>query len=368
MAKRGENIYKRKDSRWEGRYKKGYKADGTIHYGYLYGKSYREVKEKLYYYKLKYQEITQQNGHCVLSYEDWVCHWLNKRRMVIKESTYATYFYKLKRYVFPIIGTCPLNQLTAEFIQHLIDQLNEQQLQASTIHVIYQIVKKSLVDALNDQKILQQPCFGIQLPKKQKKQILSLTEKEEKIIEEKAKQVPLTRGLPIILALHTGLRIGEIAALKWADIDLKNRIIRISQSYQRIPLQKENQKTTLVFTSAKTRHSVRIIPIGRNLYKWLKKGAKKATSPYVCSTQERPREPRTITYYFHQILARCGLSSIHFHQLRHTFATRCIEANANIAAVSAILGHASTQMTLDVYTDANLVSRKKAILKREQLI
>ncbi|MGX2947108.1 tyrosine-type recombinase/integrase [Enterococcus alishanensis] len=311
--------------------------------------------------------MTQQNGLCVQSYEDWVCHWLRSRQRMIKESTYATYFYKLKHYVFPIIGDYPLNQLTTESIQELINQLSEQQLKSSTIHVIYQIVKKSLQDALDTDKILQQPCQGVQLPKKQKSQISSLTEKEEKQIEDTAKKAPLTEGLPIILALHTGLRIGEIAALKWSDIDLKNRLIHITHSYQRIPLKQGARQTTLIFTSAKSKESVRRIPIGRNLYKWLKRGYRKARSPYVCSTQSQPREPRLITYYFHQILAKSGLASIHFHQLRHTFATRCIEANASITAVSALLGHASTQMTLDVYTDANLASRKMAILKREQL-
>ncbi|MGM0240846.1 tyrosine-type recombinase/integrase [Enterococcus sp. AZ103] len=367
MPKRGENIYKRKDLRWEGRYKKGIKENGKIHYGYIYGRSYKEVKEKLYYYKLTYQKVCQQNGLSAQSYEEWVYQWLKERRKTLKESTYATYFYKLKRYVFSHIGNIPLNQLTKESIQQVIDTLSDQKLGASTIHVIYQIVKKSLQDALTKGKINQQLCHHIDLPKKQKKMIRSLSTEEEEKVEIAAKQLPLSKGLPIILALNTGLRIGEISALKWSDIDFKAKTLRVTQSYQRVPLQQEQQKTTLLFTSAKSAQSIRVVPIGRNLYKWLKKGARKATGPYVCSSRELPQEPRQITYYFHQILTKCDLKNIHFHQLRHTFATRCIEANASITAVSAILGHASTQMTLDVYTDANLKSRQQAILKKEQI-
>ncbi|MGH1648392.1 site-specific integrase [Enterococcus gilvus] len=366
MPKRGENIYKRKDLRWEGRYKKGIKENGKIHYGYVYGKSYKEVKEKLYYYKLIYQEVFQQNGSSAQTYEEWVYQWLEERKKTLKESTYATYFYKLKRYVFPHIGSHPLNQLTEETIQQLIDTLIDQKLHASTIHVIYQVVKKSLKDAITKKKIYQQPCQNVLLPKKQQTSIRSLATEEENKLEITAKQQPLTKGLPILLALYAGLRIGEISALKWSDINFKAKTIHVTQSYQRIPLQQETQKTTLVFTSAKSKQSIRVIPIARNLYKWLKKGARKATGPYVCSLRELPQEPRQITYSFHQIVTKCGLSNIHFHQLRHTFATRCIEANASITAVSAILGHASTQMTLDVYTDADLHSRQQAIFKRER--
>ena len=361
MARRGENIYKRKDGRWEGRYKKGRKGNGQLKYGYIYGKTYKDVKHRLYSYKLKYNHLIQLHGESALQYEEWSLLWLTQQQEIIKTSTYSAYLYKLQRYVFPTIGQVPLNQLNSETIQQLVNAWQLQGLKATTIHVLYQIIKKSLNEAMEQRQIIQTPCTKIRLPKKKKPAVQALTKKEQKEIENHAKEVPLHKGLSVLLALHTGMRIGEIAALKWTDIDLENRLIHVKQTFQRLPIGCGSQRTQLQLDRSKTESSNRVIPIGFNLYKYLKKWQKKAPGPYVCSNKERPSEPRLLTYYFHKIRKNCGLPSIHFHQLRHTFATRCIESNADIASVSRLLGHTSTQTTLDVYTDSMMETRKQVI-------
>lgn len=366
MPKKGENIYKRKDQRWEGRYKKGRKENGTIQYGYIYGKSYSEVKERLYVLKVNHQSVIERNGESAMTYESYCLDWLAKRQIILNKSTYATYLYKLKKYVFPYIGGVPLNQITKETIQTLIQKWVDHSLQPSTIHVTYQIMKKPLYEAYQDEKINRFPCKNILLPKKSREKVSSISRIEEKHVEEQAKKSSFVDGIPVLLALKAGLRIGEIAALKWEDIDFKRRLLQVKHTFQRIPGTNAQNKSELLFAPAKTTNSVRMIPIGANLFKWLKKGYKKSNSPYVCSESSYPRKPRLITYHFHQLLKKCGVTNIHFHQLRHTFATRCMESQGNVAAISALLGHASTQMTLDTYTDADIVSLKETILRKER--
>lgn len=180
MPRKGENIYKRKDGRWEGRYKKGRKANGQLKYGYIYGSTYKEVKHRLYAYKLKYQTLIQLHGESALTYEEWGLMWLTQQQQTIKASTYSTYLYKLQRYIFPNLGELPLNQLTSQTIQQLIQEWQMSGLQATTIHVLYQILKKSLKEAVEQRYLVQTPCLHIRLPKKKKKFVRALTRNEQK--------------------------------------------------------------------------------------------------------------------------------------------------------------------------------------------
>lgn len=366
MPRKGENIYKRKDGRWEGRYKKGRKENGQLKYGYIYGKTYGDVKHRLYTYKLKYQTLIQLKGEAAISYEDWAFSWMHDHQQVLKSSTYHTYFYKLTHYIFPLIGHISLNELDDSTIQQAIDTWQSQGLKATTIHVLYQILKKSLNEAYVQRKILHAPCQRIQLPKKKRNKGKALSKYHQSQLEKEAKTRPLYQGLPVLLALHAGLRIGEIAALHWDDIDLDQRTIHIRRTYQRVPLMRMGERTQLVLDQAKTDCSNRTIPMTYTLYKYLRRWKKKAPGPFVCSNKQKPTEPRVLTYYFHKIRQKCALFSVNFHQLRHTFATRCIEAKGDVASVSKLLGHTSTQTTLDIYTDSFLESRKQVIQQMEQ--
>lgn len=359
--RKGENIYKRKDGRWEGRYVKGRKADGKIKYGYIYGKTYQEVRNKLYPLKMKFQIIIEEKGDSGLSVCEWVKCWLFDLQKELKPSTYASYSYKMTRYILPSIGDIPLNQLESSDVEKLFLSLKER-LSLSSLHVIYQIGKKCFKDALKSQLISTNPFEDMHISKNQKVRIHSLSKYEQKKLEKVAEEDP-QKGFPVLLSLYTGMRIGEIAALKWEDIDLKEEIITVKHTYQRIPLASENKMTTLVYGTPKTESSIRKIPINKKIKHYLIILKKEATSPFIFSTKGAPLEPRVLTYYFHVIRKKAGLSHVHFHQLRHTFATRCLENNADISSLSSLLGHHSTQMTLDVYTDTLLEQRRKIIKK-----
>ena len=363
--KRGENIYKRKDGRWEGRYIKGKNEQGKTKYGYVYGYSYQEVQRKLYPLKLKYFMVRETRGSATLPFDVLATYWLREQREVVKVSTYASYQYKLTHYVSPIIGQISLNELTRLDGQQLIWTLRKT-LQISTIQVIMGIVKSCLNYALEIGYLENNPFRFVKLPKKRKEKVHALKRSEQKRLMKVAAEEKKEYGLTTITALLTGMRIGEIAALKWTDIDFEENIISVSHTYQRIQLKQGTKRTQLLYDSAKTEGSSRKIPLGHYLKQLLLNHAKKKeTTIFVFGKGEAATEPRTLTYHFNRIRKKANLPKVHFHQLRHTFATRCLEVSKNISSVSAVLGHSSTKMTLDVYGDSMIETRLDMLEKME---
>ncbi|MGM0337013.1 tyrosine-type recombinase/integrase [Enterococcus sp. AZ007] len=365
--RKGENIYLRKDGRWEGRYPKGRKADGNIKYGYVYGKSYTEVKQRIFPLRVQYSTLRQTCGNSSESFEEWTTQWLEEIQGEVKPSTFSSYFYKLTKYVFPTIKDIPLNELSGDQGRMLLKEL-QKKLTNSTIQVIFRIINKCINHAKKLGKIVTNPFSDIQLPKVKRKRVSPLTRFEQARLMEIAKKEKKDRGVPVLLALYSGMRIGEIAALKWEDIDFEAGLIYINHTYQRIGALSIYDKTRLIFAESKTDSSIRVIPIGRTLKKILLKHRKQSKDTFVFSTNGHPCEPRLLTYHFHQIRKKANLPNIHFHQLRHTFATRCLEAKGDVSSVSALLGHASTQMTLDTYVNALMEQRVRVISRMEKMI
>lgn len=365
--RKGENIYLRKDSRWEGRYPKGRKNDGRIKYGYVYGKSYTEVRQKMFPLRLHYNTIQQIHGISSETFEELAIQWLSQVQSSVKPSTYSSYYYKITKYILPKIREIPLNELSLDQGKELLEDL-QKRLAVSTIQVVFRVLNKCLNYAKKIGKILTNPFSEISLPKFIHKKVRALSRTEQINMMEIAEKEKKGRGIPVLLALHTGMRIGEIAALKWADIDFDAGLIHVNQTYQRIGSSSVQKKTQLIFTDSKTASSVRVIPMGMKLKRLLLQHKKHSKEAFVFSANGHPCEPRLLTYHFHRIRLKAKLPEIHFHQLRHTFATRCLEAKGDISSVSALLGHASTQMTLDTYVNALLEQRIQVITRMERLI
>lgn len=366
--RRGENIYKRKDGRWEGRYKKGYKANGQIAYGYVYEKSYHEVRKKLYPLKVYYQSHQETYGKGCIPLRVWGQMWLQEIQEEIKPSTFSSYCYKLENYVFSFIGDYYLNELTPETGKKLLDDCLEKGLSYSTMQVVLSLLCQCLASAKEKDYIKDQPFQQIKLPKKRKKSIHALSKKEQQKLETVALDEKNNTGLPTYLALYTGLRIGEISALRWEDINFEQNVIYVKHTYQRVPIALDGKSTHLLLGSTKTEAGVRVVPMSHSLRKLLVKHKRMSTHSFVFTTQGKPMEPRLLTYHFHRIRKKCGLENIHFHQLRHTFATRCLEAQSDILSVSALLGHTSTQLTLDTYADSMMEQRIAVIFQMERAI
>lgn len=365
--RKGENIYLRKDGRWEGRYSKGRKIDGKIKYGYVYGKSYTEVRQKMFPLKIHYFTIQQTHGSSNEVFEEWASYWLSYIQQEVKPSTYSSYYYKITKYVLPTLKDVPLNELSLDHGKEMLKKFNCR-LARSTIQVIFRILNKCLNYAKKCGKIVSNPFVNLQLPKVKKKKVEALSRTEQKKLMNIALDEGNGKGLPVLLALHSGMRIGEISALRWADIDFDSGLIHVSHTYQRIVVPYGEQRTQLNFASSKTEASLRVIPMSKSVKKLLKNHRKKSKGEFVFSHSGKPYEPRLLTYYFHKIRLKANLTHIHFHQLRHTFATRCLESRGDISSVSALLGHASTQMTLDTYVNALLEQRYQVIEEMEKSI
>lgn len=366
MSRRGENIYKRKDGRWEGRYIKDRRPGGSIHYGYIYAKTYKEVRVKLLPLKQENPYVKRTvDGQSV---KQWLNRWLNEQRDGLKPSTFSTYHYKLRKYVLPQIGYLTLGEMTSEHLQQVVDHWKEEcGLSAATMINVFRILQNALTSAYKKGYTSKDICDEVVLPKKKKQRIRALSQEEQRTLEQEASTDAY--GLPALLSLHTGLRIGEVAALTWENVDLTRQLLYVQQTYQRISTSLETEKKTMLLLSeAKTTSSQRMIPLSSKMVQLLKKAKEKKQGPFLFMRNDRPMEPRLINYHFKKIVEKAKLFNVHFHQLRHTFATRCMEVNGDIASISSLLGHSSAKTTLDVYVDSLDKQRKKIISDMEGLL
>lgn len=360
MSRRGENIYKRKDGRWEGRYIKGRKNDGTILYGYIYRNSYKLVKEQLTIMKAyHYQEYHNKDFKYDGTLEQWSKQWLENIKDKVKMSTFVSYSNKLAIHIYPILGNTLLKKLKSEQIEHWMKSLSAS-LAPSSVRVVFQVLNSCIKDAVEKKILLFNPCSQIKTPKISSSTISSLSESEEQQLQKYANLHP--KGFPIILSLQTGLRIGEICGLKWQDIDFSTNVLHVRRTVQRLPVQNlgGRNKTILVENSPKSESSIRTIPISNTIRSDLLSLKEKSSSSYVFG-QKNPAEPRLITYWFKKMLDELELPNYRFHSLRHTFATRCLEKGVNIATISDLLGHHSIKMTLDTYIGTFLSEKRDAI-------
>lgn len=364
MSRRGENIYKRKDGRWEGRYIKARTIEGQIKYGYIYHQKYSAVKQQLIYFKALYQQKRYTTMYQETT-DTWLKQWLNLEvRNRVKESTFASYQYKIHHYILPHIGEELLQKLTENTLQEWVNQLDKQGLSGNTIRLVLQIFRMAIKSAQKKHFLWNDPSEGLSLPKRRRKKVHALSIKDQKRVVKEA--VKGNGGISVLLSLYTGLRIGEISALKWSDIDFSQQVIHVNRTLQRIPLQTDVSRTKLVTQEAKTFESKRMIPFSSQLNAYLLCIKEKSTSEFVCATKEKALEPRSITYHFKKIMRKLNLSHLNFHQLRHTFATRGLEVGGDIASISALLGHQSAKFTLDVYVDSLFYQRKKLTKKIEK--
>ncbi|MGX7244562.1 tyrosine-type recombinase/integrase [Enterococcus quebecensis] len=359
MVRKGENIYKRKDGRWEGRYIKGRKSDGRAIYGYVYNKTYTALKESLltikalYSYNYTFKTIGYKG-----TLRDWATCWLTEIQGQLKPSTYASYTNKMIKHILPLLGDIPLQSITTDTLNNWIKEV-ETRLAPNSVRIVYQVLRTCCAAAVKRELISETPCKSVVLPKKAPNNIHAITSKEQKKLKEKAATHP--NGLAILLALETGMRIGEIAGLKWQDIDFSSNVLTVKRTIQRIQVTSGvNRKTQIIEGTPKSISSKRTIPLSKNIRKLLTTQKQKTNGDFVLGGN-KPVEPRLISIWLKKICQSFHLPVIRFHQLRHSFATRCLEKGVNIATISALLGHHSIKMTLDTYVSSFMSEKRKAI-------
>lgn len=356
MAK-GENIFKRKDGRWEARYIKGYELSGKIKYGFCYGKSYKEAKDKVTKCKvaLLAGKPTPQTGtrHRFAFYCD---EWLRLRKSKIRESTYIKYDTVLEKHIKPKLGGCfPMgitNGIVDDFTQEL---LFEEELAVKTVHDIL-VVLCGILKYTSAQFPGIFPAVEINYPKKSRKEMRVLSRDEQERFVKYLLENTDECKFGVLLMLLSGVRIGELCALKWGNINLKEQTIRITETLQRLhdTAMTGETRTRVVVGAPKSDTSARTIPLTEQAVKLCRRFAVKNAAAYILTGTEEYMEPRTLQYRIEKYTKECGLEGVHAHTLRHTFATRAVEVGFEIKSLSEVLGHSTTTITLERYVHSSL--------------
>lgn len=365
MPKRGENIYKRKDGRWEGRYIKERKDNGKAIYGYIYSKSYREAKMKLLE---KNQEIAlKPDDRCFRHYADI---WLQNKERSIKQSSYSKYLNLLNNHILPFFSNAKVKDITSNMIDSFIKtkiDIGNICVKTSGLSIRYIKDMVSVVCSivnLSDENKKFSYCFDKWTTNKVS-EVEILSRSEQMHLTSHLLKFTSNINLGILVSLYTGIRIGELCALKFSDISIADEMIFIDRTMQRIQTHNDSQsKTAIVITTPKTQKAIREIPIPYFLCEELKRITPENKNSFLLSgVEERYIEPRTIQYRFKSILKSCNLKDIKFHALRHTFATRCIEGGCDIKCLSEMLGHSSVSTTLNRYVHSSIEQKKSNITK-----
>ena len=371
IMKRGENIYKRKDRRWEARIKE---SDGR--YISVYGKTYTEAKEK------RNAKLKEENCHKACASESnqkdtgqdilkQLDNWLEGSSKRVKLSTYENYYYCIKTYVYPYFAKSKLKTISKaeleSFVTYISDNASLSYSYQNKILTIFKVALRSILQEDNKKMLLE----TLRLPKMQSNIVQIFSVEEQRRIEGILMKNKNLKSLCILLCFYTGLRLGEIGALRWSNIDTSANTITVNGTLAR----KKNfgdgdNKTILYVSSPKNRSSYRQIPLPGFLAAMLRQyqgNGKNRGECFVLSNTPTPMDTRTLQKYYMSILKRVDIEHRKFHTIRHTFATRALEMGVDIKTVSELLGHATVTNTLNIYAHSLMEQKKRAIEKLSRI-
>ena len=313
------------------------------------------------------------------SLEEAAEEWLKSRKFEVKEATLANYRYYLEHYLFPELRGCRLSELDTDKLQNYLLKLEEKGVGTSTIGkslVILQMILRFA--SFQGYKVAERR--EIRVLRRKSRRVSVLTEEEQVRLRAYllGEDCPLRREIRtgFILSLYAGLRIGEVCALKWENLDLKRGVISVEKTLSRIYSadawdgaaegKRVKHRTRIEISSPKTENSRREIPLPGILQEYLRNEQRdRYVRPdfYVLTSMSRPMEPRNYSYHFRKVRQELGIMHCNYHMLRHTFATKCIEAGFDMKTLSEILGHANVNTTLNLYAHPTMQMKRNYMEK-----
>lgn len=289
--------------------------------------------------------------------------WKEYKRPYVKQSTMSAYLLILENHLLPTFGE--KDSLPEQSVQSFVLEKIECGLSVKSIKDILIVLKMVMKFGVKNEWMNYYE-WDIKYPTNsanKELEVLSVSN-HRKILDHIQSHFTFT-GLGIYISLSTGLRIGEICALKWNDINITEGTITVSRTIERIYMvEGEKKHTELVISSPKTKNSCREIPMSKELLAIVKPLKKIVNDDfYVLTNDEHPTEPRTYRNYYNGLMEKLGIPKLKYHGLRHSFATRCIEAGCDYKTVSVLLGHSNISTTLNLYVHPNMEQKKRCITK-----
>ena len=349
MSRKGESIYKRNDGRYEARYIKNYINNKAV-YGYVYAKTYNECKRKKNELLLSYnveKPIVKKSITKDLNY--LIDKWLNTKNN-LKESSYSLYLTIINSSIKNDIGKTKISKLNSKIINNYLNNLlNKNKLSNNYVYVVRSILNQVFKDNninINMMKISLSVGKGKSLYNSDKNKLINELNKLNNNI-----------SIGILLSLFLGLRKSEVCGLKYSDIDIENDILYINNIVSRVKSFDTKNKTKLTLTKPKTDNSIRILPIPEKILYLLHNINIKNKEFYLLTNNSNFMDPRTFYNHYKRIIKDLNIDYT-YHDLRHTFATNCIEIGIDYKSLMELLGHSSINTTLSIYVHPSINNKR----------
>lgn len=371
MAKRRPNgdglVRKRDDGRWEGRIVVGRKNNGNPIYRYVFGKTQKELLEKLHGYIETYRgaELTEESK---MTLGEWLDRWMNEYMLfTIRESTRDCYLTMIENHIKPHLGDKPLAFITTAEIQRMYNKVKKQgrvrehprfghQLSDSMVRKIHMMLHQALDAAVKERLIVKNPTDGTTIPKNNYAPKQILTDAQLDRFMDAIRQDNLWHAF-FYTELTTGLRRGEICGLKWQDFDESNGRLKVSRTLHK------KQGGGYTSGETKTDTGTRTIILPPSTAELLRERKINAVGEWIFYNPVKPEEPVSPDSAYNRLkvlLKKADLPSIRFHDLRHTFSTHALASGVDAKTLSGILGHTNASFTLDTYTHVTTDMQKNA--------
>lgn len=375
MSKRANSegcIRERSDGRWEGMYTCGRNPNGTLIRRSVYGATQDEVRVKL-------RDITKKLDEGLyikpdkMTVEAWLRTWFDVYfKPNHRASTATVYDCNINTYLIPSMGRMQLQKLRVEQVQTFVNKQAKGK-QPATVRKIMEVFKAALKQAVVNGLVAKNPCDGVTLPKLEQKEVEFLEPDEQKKLLVALPDTDNGRALSFIL--KTGLRVSELCALRWSDVEADHFTVRQGAVRTKVFDAKEGElRTTLTIAPPKSKAGKREIPIvaavpsilqeQRKLYaeRRLAAGELWQDGGFVFSSETgAPKDPSNLRRALSSSLKKAGLKHRGVHALRHTFATNLIRAGADARTVGELIGHSKVAFTLQTYVHSDMGTKKRAL-------
>lgn len=343
----------------------------------FYGKKRHEVKEKMDTYREQEKLGIDLEGVKGKLFGDWVLDWMELyKKNNVRISTYEDYKYLIKSHILPVIGEVALGKLTTNEIQQVYNNMSSKKLSPGTIKRTHWLISSCLDKAVEIKLLVWNPAKATQRPKLTKPEFRFFTEDEMSKFLNYLETQETKWQAAFLVVLGTGLRLGEVLALEWRDIDFDNSLMTIRQTLS------YTKATGLILNEPKTASSKASIPIPSIVKDALKKHKKEQAAIKLKYGDKYNKEvdlvfaTKTGTFIwqsvfqvkYNRIRNEAGVTNVHLHGLRHTFATRMLEQGENLKVVQELLRHSDIKTTANVYSHVTPETKQKAAHKMDSLL